>query len=149
MQCLTYWHKFKIVECAISLYPLWWALHSIHACTTETSTLTYRCDFVWIMMQDMFLVFKIYVHLKQLVTATAWITYIWSLNFWAARWMNGCRHTGEHMNGNEKAVNDNIDDKTAKQRERGRGREREQTQNKEKHRRGKTLTLVFACFFFP
>lgn len=65
--------------------------------------------------------------------------------------MNGCQHTDEHMNGYGKAVNDNIDDKTANQRERGeRGdRNRPKIKNKEKHRRGKTLTLVFACFFFP
>lgn len=38
--------------------------------------------------------------------------------------MNGCQHTDEHMNDNEKAFNDNINDKTAKQRERGGDRNR-------------------------
>lgn len=37
--------------------------------------------------------------------------------------MNVCQHTGKHMNGYEKAVNDNIDDKTANQRESGEGTE--------------------------
>lgn len=73
------------------------------------------------MVRDMFS--KMYVRLKQSVTATALITYIWTLNFWAALWMNGCQHVDEHMNGNEKAVNDNIDDKIAMQRERGEGTE--------------------------
>ena len=38
--------------------------------------------------------------------------------------MNGNQHTDEHMNDNEEAVNDNMSDKTAKQRERERGGER-------------------------
>lgn len=75
------------------------------------------------MVQNMILVFKIYLCFKQFVTATVLITYIWSLNFWAAHWMNVCQHTGKHMNGYEKAVNDNIDDKTANQRESGEGTE--------------------------
>lgn len=61
--------------------------------------------------------------------------------------MNECQHTDEHMNGYEKAINDNIDDKTAKQKEVGGGGIRNRPKIK-KHRRGKTLTLVFACFFF-
>ena len=36
--------------------------------------------------------------------------------------MNGCQHTDEHMNGYEKAIGDNIDDKTANQRGGGRNR---------------------------
>lgn len=60
--------------------------------------------------------------------------------------MNECQHTDEHMNGYEKAINDNIDDKTANQKEGGGGQK--QTRKIKKHRRGKTLTLVFACFFF-
>ena len=39
--------------------------------------------------------------------------------------MNGNQHTDEHMNDNEEAVNDNMSDKTAKQRERERERRRE------------------------
>lgn len=31
--------------------------------------------------------------------------------------MNRCQHTDEQMNDNEEAVNDNMSDKTAKQRE--------------------------------
>lgn len=37
--------------------------------------------------------------------------------------MNGCQHTDEQMNDNEEAVNDNMSDKTAKQREREREEE--------------------------
>lgn len=44
--------------------------------------------------------------------------------------MNECQHTDERMNDNEKAVHDNIEGGTAKQRERG--GDRKQTQNKEK-----------------
>lgn len=38
--------------------------------------------------------------------------------------MNRCQHTDEQMNDNEEAVNDNMSDKTAKQREREREKER-------------------------
>lgn len=37
--------------------------------------------------------------------------------------MNRCQHTDEQMNDNEEAVNDNMSDKTAKQREREREEE--------------------------
>lgn len=50
------------------------------------------------------------------------------------------QHTYEDMNGNETAIND----KTANQRKGG-----NRNQNKGEHSRGKTLTLVFAYFFFP
>lgn len=48
--------------------------------------------------------------------------------------MNECQHTDEHMNGYEKAINDNIDDKTANQKEGGGGGQK-QTQNKETQER--------------
>lgn len=63
--------------------------------------------------------------------------------------MKGCRHTDERTSDNEKAVGDDRDGQTAKRTEEERRRERGQNQREGEHRREKTLTLGFACFFFP
>lgn len=65
--------------------------------------------------------------------------------FWAAYWMNDCQHKAEFMDVYEKAVSNN---KTTELQTNGMGGGRGKPK-KEKHRRGETLTLVFACFFFP
>lgn len=62
--------------------------------------------------------------------------------------MNECQHTDERMNDNEKAVHDNIDGRTAKQRER-----EEETENRPKIKKNtrevKHLLWCLHVSFFP
>lgn len=62
--------------------------------------------------------------------------------------MNGSQHTDEHMNGCKKVRKASVATSMTKLNQKEKG-DRNGVKNKEKHRRGKTLTLVFACFFFP
>lgn len=61
--------------------------------------------------------------------------------------MNG-QHTDERMNGYEKAANDNIDDKTANQRERG-GGDRNRPKIKKNTGEVKHLLWCLHVSFFP